>query len=54
MSTEEDTRAGGNANTKGIEDETAGAQTGGDSQTKGDKEEPDQRAGGDANTKGIP
>lgn len=53
MSQEQNTRAGGDANTKGIDDEPSGDKVGGDPQTKGDREESSERAGGDANTKGI-
>lgn len=53
MSQEQDTRAGGDANTKGVDDEPSGARACGDPQAKGDPEESSERAGGDANTKGI-
>lgn len=53
MSKEQDTRAGGDANTKGIDDEPSDIRTGNDPKTKDDGEDSGERAGGDANTKGI-
>jgi len=46
--TEQGMKAGGDANTKGVEDAP-----GVDQPTREDEEETGERAGGDANTKGI-